>query len=131
MKESGYANKIVLVLEDEPSVGQVFWRVLRQEGYDVDITDNGEAAVKMAEGKNYDHCLIDIRTPGMSGMEFFMWLQDRQPALAEQVIFTTGDTVDEETQAFLEKTTQPFLPKPFTPEEMVRKIRETWKEAGP
>ncbi len=127
MNKSSYDIRRVLVVEDEPSVGDVFRRVLRPQGFEVDIAVNGVVALRMVEEKHYDHCLIDIRTPEMNGMEFYMWLQDRQPELADQVIFTSGDIIDEETQAFLKKSSQPFLSKPFTPEELVRKTREAWK----
>ncbi len=130
MKNSSSIGKEVLVVEDEPSIGQVFLRVLSGEGFNVDIATNGGIALKMVQQKQYDYCLIDVKTPAMNGLEFYMWLQEQHSALANQVLFTTGDTSFGETRRFLEESGRPFLPKPFTPDELIAKVRETWKEAG-
>ncbi len=130
MKNSSSIGKEVLVVEDEPSIGQVFLRVLSGEGFNIDIATNGGIALEMVQQKQYDYCLIDIKTPAMNGLEFYMWLQEQHFALANQVLFTTGDTSFGETRRFLEESGRPFLPKPFTPKELIAKVRETWKEAG-
>lgn len=130
MKNSSSIGKEVLVVEDEPSIGQVFLRVLSGEGFNVDIATNGGIALEMVQQKQYDYCLIDVKTPAMNGREFYMWLQEQHSALANQVLFTTGDTSFGETRRFLEESDRPFLPKPFTPDELIAKVRETWKETG-
>ncbi len=130
MKNSTSISKEVLVVEDEPSIGQVFLRVLNGEGFSVDVAANGEIALEMVTQKQYDYCLIDIKTPAMNGLEFYMWLQEQHSTLADQVIFTTGDISFGETEHFLEKSDRPFLPKPFTPDELIAKVKETWKETG-
>ena len=130
MKNSGSIGKEVLVVEDEPSIGQIFLRVLSGEGFSIDIAANGEIALEMVGQKQYDYCLIDVKTPAMNGLEFYMWLQEQHSALADRVIFTTGDTSCGDTQRFLEESNQPFLLKPFTPDELVAKVKETWKKAG-
>ena len=123
-------GKEVLVVEDEPSIGQVFLRVLGGEGFNIDIATNGEIALEMVEQKQYDYCLIDVKTPAMNGLEFYMWLQEQHSTLADQVIFTAGDISFGETQRFLEGFDRPFLLKPFTPDELIARVRETWKETG-
>ncbi len=130
MKNSSSIGKEVLVVEDEPSIGQVFLRVLGGEGFNVDIATNGGIALEMVQQKQYDYCLIDVKTPAMNGLEFYMWLQEQHSALANQVLFTTGDTSFGETQRFLEESDRPFLSKPFTPDELIAKVREAWKETG-
>jgi CheY-like chemotaxis protein len=84
----------------------------------------------MVQQKQYDYCLIDVKTPAMNGLEFYMWLQEQHSTLANQVIFTTGDISFGETQRFLEESDRPFLPKPFTSDELITRVRETWKETG-
>ncbi|MBI2980298.1 MAG: response regulator [Chloroflexi bacterium] len=120
--------KKILVVEDEPAISQVCQRVLTSEGIEVDIAVNGKVAQAMIEKKQYDLCLVDIRTPVMDGKELYHWLQDKHPQLAGRVIFTTGDTMGGDTQSFLEQTARPFLPKPFTPDEIRTVIREVLKE---
>ena len=123
MKSS--AARKVLIVEDEPPISCVCERVLTGEGLEVDIAINGKIAQEMIEKKDYDLCLIDMRTPDMSGKELYRWLKEKHPQMAESVIFTTGDVMGEETKSFLEQTTRPFLPKPFTPEELRVIIKET------
>ncbi len=120
--------KRVLVVEDEPAINAVCRRVLTGEGFEVDIAVNGKVAQGMIEERQYDLCLIDIRTPQMSGKELYQWLQEKHPQLASRVIFTTGDVMGGDTQSFLEQTGRPFLPKPFTPDELKAVVRETLKQ---
>ena len=82
----------------------------------------------MIDKRQYDLCLIDIRTPAMNGKELHQWLKDKHPEILNQVIFTTGDVMGADTQGFLEKAGRPFLPKPFTPGELRTVIREALKQ---
>jgi len=93
-------------------------RVLTKEGFEVDIAVNGRLAQDMIEKRQYHTCLIDVRTPTMNGTELYHWLQKKYPRLANQIVFTTGDVLDEKTMPFIEQSGRPFLPKPFTPDEL-------------
>ena len=119
--------KRILVVEDEPAISDVCRRVLTGEGFEVDIAVNGEVALDMIGEKQYDLCLIDIRTPTMNGKELYLWLQEKYPKLAGGVLFTTGDVMAGDTQSFLEQAARPFLPKPFTPEELKAIVRQALK----
>ena len=122
--------KRILVVEDEPTISEVCLKVLTSEGFEVDIAANGKVAQDMMAKKQYDLLLADIRTPIMNGKELYQWLLKKNPQLASRVIFTTGDTMGRDTQSFLEQTARPFLPKPFTPDELKAIIRETLKQMG-
>jgi len=128
MKNFSAGAKRILVVEDEPAICDVCRRVLTSEGFEVDIAVNGEIAQDMLGKKDYDLCLIDIRTPVMNGKELYQCIQEKHPQLAGRVIFTTGDVVAGDTQSFLEQTGRPFLPKPFVPDELKAIMRETLKE---
>jgi DNA-binding response OmpR family regulator len=103
-------------------------RVLTREGFEVDIAVNGILAQDMIKKRQYQICLIDIRTPKMSGAELYQWLQKKYPRLANQVIFTTGSMIDEKTMAFIEQSGRPFLAKPFTPDELTAIVKESLKQ---
>ncbi len=129
MNNSGAGVKRILVVEDESAISQVCQKVLTSEGFEVDIAINGEVALDMIEEKQYDLCLIDIRTPVMNGKELYLWLEEKHPKLASRVIFTTGDVMGGgDTQIFLEQAARPFLPKPFTPDELRAVVRETLRK---
>ncbi len=128
MEKPGADVKRILIVEDEPAISQVCLRVLTSEGLEVDIAVNGKVAQDMIEKKQYDLCLLDIRTPEMNGKELYQWLKEKHPQVANGVIFTTGDVMGGDTQSFLEQTGRPFLPKPFTPDELKTIMRETLEE---
>ena len=124
MKDRNASAKTILVVEDEPAISEVCRRVLTSEGFRVEIAVNGLVAQNMIEKKQYDLCLIDIRTPQMNGKELYQWLKEKHQPLASRVIFTTGDVMGGDTQQFLEQAACPFLPKPFTPDELKAIMRE-------
>ena len=93
----------------------------------MDIAVNGMLAQDMIEKRQYDICLIDIRTPKMNGTELYQWLQKKYPRLANQVVFTTGGVMDEKTMTFIEQSGRPFLPKPFTPQELTAIVGKALK----
>lgn len=103
-------------------------RVLTREGFEVEIAVNGRLAQDMIKKRQYDICLIDIRTPKMNGTELYQWLQGKYPRLANQVVFTTGSMMDEKTMTFIEQSGRPLLPKPFTPEELTTVVKEALKQ---
>jgi DNA-binding response OmpR family regulator len=105
-------------------------RVLAREGFEVEIAVNGILAQEMIEKKQYHICLIDIRTPKMNGAALYQWLQKTYPQMINHVIFTTGSMIDEKTMAFIEQSGRPFLPKPFTPNELTAIVAEFLKQLG-
>jgi CheY-like chemotaxis protein len=120
--------KKILIVEDEPGICEVCRRVLNGEGFAVDCAVNGMVAQDMIEEKQYDFCLIDMRTPKMNGKELYQWLQKKYPQLAGQVIFTTGDVMGGDIESFLEQSGRLFLPKPFTPTELKAIVQEASKQ---
>ena len=130
MESSGAGVKRILVVEDESAICDICRRVLTSEGFEVDIAANGKVAQDMLDEKQYSLCLIDIRLPAISGKELYQWLKKQHPKVADRVIFTSGDVMSGDTQIFLEQASRPFLPKPFTPDELKAIVRETWKGVG-
>ena len=82
----------------------------------------------MAQNNRYDYCIIDIKMPVMNGDEFYRWLQEEQPHLASRVIFTTADVIAKGTKTFLEQSDRPFLPKPFSSDELRNLVRQVVME---
>ncbi len=127
MKNSATDVKRILVVEDEPAICEICLRVLNSEGFKVDIVGNGKLAEDKLQEREYDLIYIDIRTPIMNGKELYQYIVDNIPKMANRIIFTTGDVMARDTQAFLERTGRPFMPKPFTPGELRYIVGETLK----
>ncbi|AII60351.1 response regulator [Dehalococcoides mccartyi] len=120
----------VLVVEDEPSICQVCLRTLEGMGLDVTIAINGQIGQSLIQRDTFDLCLVDIRTPVMNGKNLYAYVLNHYPNIAKRIIFTTGDLLDETTRGFLDATGQPFLPKPFTPNDLKTIITETFQKLG-
>jgi len=126
-------QKRSLVVEDEPSIARMCIRALGTEGFEVDVAGDGKAAQTLLSqnGDIYDLCLIDIRTPGMNGIELYQYLEEIGSEMINRVIFTTGDTINEEIKVLLDETGRPFLPKPFTLDELRSVIKMARALASP
>jgi len=128
MKTRDSSGEIILIVEDEPAICDLCQRVLISGGLEVDIAANGKVAQDMIAEKQYSLFLVDIRTPVMSGIELYQWLEEKHSQLARRVIFTTGSVLGKDTLTFIEQTGRPFLPKPFTSDELKAIVTETLKE---
>jgi CheY-like chemotaxis protein len=112
----------ILVVEDEPSVGDFLARVLQRTGHSVQIAANGQEALAMLAGGKPDLIISDVKMPAMRGDQFFTELQVLYPELVSRVIFITGDVADQRTLAFLEESRLPRLVKPFGADELRRVV---------
>jgi CheY-like chemotaxis protein len=123
----GNNGKRILIVEDETIICDVCLKVLTGEGYEVEIAANGwEGEVKLRE-KSYDLILIDLRTPVVDGKQLYQLISQKYPELVDRVILTSGEVVGGDIQVFLEKSGRPFLPKPFTPKELKRVVKDAFK----
>jgi DNA-binding NtrC family response regulator len=115
----------LLLLEDEPVIGRIMKRVLTADGFEVDVAENGLIARQKIEAKNhYDIFIFDIRTPVISGMQLYEYLEGEHPDLTGRVIFATGDYVNTVTRTFLQRVNRPFLAKPYTPAQIKNIIQQ-------
>lgn len=128
MENYGASIKRILIIEDEPAIGEICQRTLTGEGFEVGIAVNGSVAQGMLGEKDYDLYLIDIRIPVMDGKELYQYMSEKYPELTKRVIFITGDVMGGSTQSFLELSGRPYLLKPFTPDELRIIVSETLKQ---
>jgi CheY-like chemotaxis protein len=118
----------ILAIDDEPVISRVSLRVLKSDGFEVDIAGNGLVAKEMTGKTDYDLYLCDIRMPEMNGMEFYEYLRQVHPGCETRVIFVSGDTMNNEVRTFLSGKKNLFLVKPFTPEELRAVIQKALKQ---
>jgi CheY-like chemotaxis protein len=117
------AEARILVVDDEKGIRDIVKRVLAGEGYEVDTVDNAAEALKMIEGKRYNLILLDIKMPGMDGVELYRRIQKIAKSLARRVVFITGDIMGADTEKFLSETKVAHLDKPFNAEQLSREVR--------
>jgi two-component system OmpR family response regulator len=112
----------ILVIDDEPLVRQLASRVLSEEGHEVEAVGNAEDALKKIKSKRYSRILLDIKMPGMDGINLYEQFQEIAPSLKKRVVFVTGDVMGESTTDFLAKTKAPYITKPFSAEQLKTEI---------
>jgi CheY-like chemotaxis protein len=115
----------LLVVEDEPSLRHLAKGVLQGKGYTVLTAPNGQDALRVASehhGESISLVVTDVIMPRMGGKVMAEWLKTSFPDL--KVLFTSGYTEDAIAHhGVLDKGVE-FLPKPYTPESLDRKVRE-------
>jgi PAS domain S-box-containing protein len=123
VKKSKKAAKVrILVVDDEQVVRDVVKRVLTGEGHKVEAVDNAADALKKIEGRRYNLILVDIKMPGMNGVELYRRIQRVNKDLARRVVFITGDVMGADTEKFLAETKVAHISKPFDAEQLKRSV---------
>jgi CheY-like chemotaxis protein len=120
----------ILVIDDEPTVLQYLSELLTGEGHRVETVNNARDALEKIKGKRYNLILLDIKLPGISGIELYEKLQKVAKSLAGRVVFITGDVMGADTKVFLSRTKAPYITKPFDAEELKWDINRILAEAA-
>jgi len=110
---AGAGHGRVLVVDDEPHILHYMKATLEAWGHSVETAGDGGEGLRRALEGQFDLIITDVRMPRLGGREFFERLRAERPDVASRVVFATGDTVRDDTQAFLEQSGRPFLHKPF------------------
>jgi len=113
----------ILIVEDEPSIANFVSDGLEEEGYAVDVADNGKRGLQLALDylEEYDVILLDWMLPGLSGIEICRNIRKKNKNVP--VIFLTAkDTVDDVVFG-LESGADDYIRKPFSFEELLARIR--------
>lgn len=107
-------GKKVLVIDDEEPILEMVRSELTQHGYQVDVAQDGEAALRRLNETNYDLALCDWKMPGLNGADVYERLRISNPLLSERVVFITGDIINGRVEKFLKDRRKACLPKPFS-----------------
>ncbi|MFQ5736330.1 MAG: ATP-binding protein [Thermodesulfobacteriota bacterium] len=118
------AGKSVIVVDDEETTRSAIMEIIGPSVADVEGLPDGASALARIMDRDYDVVLLDIKMPGMNGMELYGKIREIKPYLAERVFFITGDTENESTQSFIKLTGCGYLAKPFTREDLLSLVSE-------
>jgi DNA-binding response OmpR family regulator len=110
----------ILVIEDDRTVGQYVKRGLEEQGFHADLVDDGMEALRLASGGNYELLVLDIRLPGMTGLEVLRTLRDRGFTMPILVL-TAQDALDFKVTA-LRSGADDYVTKPFAFEELLARV---------
>ncbi|MCG8425179.1 MAG: response regulator [Proteobacteria bacterium] len=117
-------GQTALIVEDQPAILRTVSRILARVGFTVIEARTAEEALSLAEEIGTDLALLatDVVLPGLSGVELSQRLRKRLPRL--RVLLTSGYMRDELTPSMRTDPAMAFLPKPFSPAELLSQVRQ-------
>src|SRR5437773_11252984 len=116
----------ILLVDDEPGVRSALGGVLRDEGYEVDAVDSGEACLERLGRQAYDVVVLDIWLPGMDGLATFARMRERQ--VDSQVVMISGHANVESAVKATKMGAFDYLEKPLSYDKTVVVIRNAIKQ---
>jgi DNA-binding response OmpR family regulator len=111
----------LLLIEDERKVASFIARSLRENANTVDIADTGERGLDLASRVSYDAILLDLRLPGMSGIQVCREL--RQSGVEIPILMLTARSLVEQRVEGLDAGADDYLTKPFALAELQARVR--------
>ena len=119
----------ILVIEDEPKLGEALQEGLRAEQYEVALAQTGEDGFYLAQAEKFDLVVLDVMLPGRSGLEILTTMRVRgfkTPVL----ILTARDAVEDRVRG-LDAGADDYLVKPFAFPELLARIRALGRRGAP
>ena len=114
------ADNLILIVEDEPSIAEVVGLYLQRAGYQVSIAQDGLDAQKTIETRLPDLIVMDLMLPVINGFELTRWLREFSDI---PVIMLTARRDEIDRIAGLEMGADDYVLKPFSPQELVSRVR--------
>ena len=120
-------NKTILVVEDEASIAEVVSLYLKRAGYHVQIAPDGRQALNILEKQIPDFVILDLMLPEVDGLALTRWLRDRSEV---PIIMLTARREEIDRIAGLEMGADDYVVKPFSPQELVSRVRAVMRRLG-
>lgn len=104
----------ILVVDDELGIREACRRVLKGEGYAIDLAEDGNIGLQKVQDKSYDLLLVDLMMPGIGGLDLIKRVHDIDPEII--IVVITGYATIETAVEAIKRGAYDYLPKPFAPE---------------
>jgi DNA-binding NtrC family response regulator len=133
--EENMTKQRLLIVDDEKNIRLTVRYTLEPLGFEVDAAVNGEEALEKLEAQPYDLVLLDLRMPGMEGLQVLRQIARRQPHTPVAIVTAHG-TVENAVEA-MKLGAIDFIRKPFSPNELrelvttILERRQLLEEANP
>src|SRR5512134_2442016 len=119
--------KTILVVEDEASIAEVVSLYLKRAGYNVQTASDGKQAMDLFEKQMPDFVILDLMLPEVDGLSLTRWLRDRSDV---PIIMLTARREEADRIAGLEMGADDYVVKPFSPQELVSRVRAVMRRLG-
>lgn len=124
------ARAVILVIEDDPDIGELLAYTLGKEGYQTELAASGEAGLKAAKENPADLIILDIMLPGIDGLEVLRKLKHDQRLRAIPVLIASARGEETDVVAGLELGADDYVTKPFSPRVLVARVRTALRRAS-
>jgi DNA-binding response OmpR family regulator len=119
--------KNILVVEDEASIAEVVSLYLKRAGFIVQLAADGKKALNILERQIPDFVILDLMLPEVDGLSLTRWLRDRSDV---PIIMLTARREEIDRIAGLEMGADDYVVKPFSPQELVSRVRAVMRRLG-
>jgi DNA-binding response OmpR family regulator len=122
------AGASILVVEDEPRLGELVRLYLEREGYAARVVTDGTAAIAALDEAHVDLVILDLMLPGLSGEEVLARIRDEGDI---PVLITSAKRSDAERIAGLRMGADDYLAKPYNPHELTARVAAILRRSRP
>src|SRR6188768_1276503 len=119
----------ILVAEDDPDIAQLIVRYLQKAGWAAHVTASGSDALAYARSQPVDVAILDVMLPGLSGLELCRVLRSDAATAHLPIIMVTARAEETDRIMGLDLGADDYLPKPFSPNELVARVRALMRRA--
>jgi two-component system response regulator VicR len=121
-------NKKLLIVEDDPNLGQILTEYLNVKGFDASLQPDGEEGLKAFYMSHYDLCILDLMMPKKDG--FALASEIRQVNTDIPIIFLTAKSMKEDVINGFKIGADDYVTKPFSMEELLLRIQAVLKRTS-
>jgi DNA-binding response OmpR family regulator len=119
----------ILIVEDDPAIAIALEDDLRLEGYQVEVAQDGEAAIQRAREAAFDLIVLDVMLPKKDGFDVCREL--RRTGVASMILLLTARTAEAEKVLGLDLGADDYMTKPYSPKELRARIRALLRRTTP
>ena len=112
----------VLIVDDEKNIRESVERYLKTENIETVTAENGLSAKRLLQEQVFSAGIVDLRMPGMDGLELLKWIREQGPRLPVIMISAYGEIRD--AVEAMKLGAQDYIVKPFDPEELVVRLKK-------
>lgn len=116
-------TKKILIVDDEQNIVISLEFLMKREGYEVSIANDGEEAVARIRSEQPDLVLLDVMMPKKSGFEVCQEIKSDPVLKAVRILMLTAKGRDTEVAKGLAMGADAYMTKPFSTKELVEKVR--------